>query len=75
MEINLNSPLLKEFFKYLTVFIIGVLVASWFRGCSGSTTTPQIAKVIIPEVEAKFEPKKPVHEPIIIKANSPQLKI
>ncbi|MDI6034601.1 hypothetical protein QLS91_16090 [Flavobacterium sp. LB2P84] len=64
MKINLNSPLLKEFFKYLSVFIIGVLVASWFRGCSGSTTTPQIAKFIIPEVEAKFEPKKPVHEPI-----------
>ena len=61
MSINLNNPWWKEFLKYLTVFIIGVLVASWFRGCSGSTPTPQIAKVIVPEVKAKFEAKKPVH--------------
>jgi hypothetical protein len=71
--INLHSPYVKEFFKYLGWILLFVFL--WFRGCSESTSKPQIAKVIIPEVEAKFEPKKPVHEPIIIKANSPQLKI
>lgn len=61
MCINLNNPWWKDFLKYLTVFIIGVLVASWFRGCSGSTPIPQIAKVIVPEVKGNFEPKKPVN--------------
>jgi hypothetical protein len=73
MSINLYHPLWKEFFKYLGWILLFVFL--WFRGCSGSTPKPQIAKVIILEVKAKFESKKPVHEPIIIKANSPQLKI
>jgi hypothetical protein len=71
--INLHSPYVKEFFKYLGWILLFVFL--WFRGCSGSTPKPQIAKVIVPEVKAKFEAKKPVHEPVIIKANSPQLKI
>jgi hypothetical protein len=71
--INLHSPYVKEFFKYLGWILLFVFL--WFCGCSGSTPKPQIAKVIVPEVKAKFEAKKPVHEPVIIKANSPQLKI
>jgi len=68
--INLHSPYLKEFFKYLGFFILGCFVALWLKGCSESTPKPQIAKVIIPEVKAKFESKKPDHEPIVINANN-----
>ena len=67
MSINLYSPLWKEFLRYLVFFALGCFVALWFRGCSGTTPTTQIAKVIIPEVIAKFEAKKPVHIQIITK--------
>jgi hypothetical protein len=68
--INLHSPYVKEFFKYLAVFILGCFFALWFKGCSGSTPKPQIAKVIIPEVKGVFESKQPAHEPIVINANN-----
>jgi hypothetical protein len=70
MQINLQSTFWKMFLKYLAFFALGCFVAFWFRGCSGSTPTPQIAKVIIPEVKGNFEPKKPVHEAIVINANN-----
>jgi hypothetical protein len=60
----------KDFLKYLAVFILSCFFALWFKGCAGSTPKPQIAKVIIPEVKAKFESKKPAHEPIVINANN-----
>jgi len=72
MPINLYSPLWKEFLKYLGWILLFVFL--WFRGCSGSIQSPQIAKVIVPEVKGVFNAKKPVHEPILIKANPPQLK-
>lgn len=72
MSINLYHPLWKEFLKYLGWILLFVFL--WFRGCSGTVPTIQTAKVIVPEVKAKFESKKPVHEPVVIKANSPQLK-
>jgi hypothetical protein len=70
MQINLQSTFWKTFLKYLAVFALGCFVAFWFRGCSGSTPKPQTAKVIIEEVKGKFEPKKPVHEAIVINANN-----
>jgi hypothetical protein len=70
MSINLYSPLLKEFLKYLGFFILGCFITLWFKGCSGSTPSPQIAKVIVPEVKGSFQAKKPVHEPIVINANN-----
>lgn len=73
-QINLFAPSWAVFSKYLTVFVIGVLVATWFRGCSGSAPTPQIVKVTVPEVKGTFEAKKPFHEPVLNKAKSPQLK-
>jgi hypothetical protein len=73
MPINLYHPLWKEFLKYLGWILLFVFL--WFRGCSATTPTPKTAKVIVPEVKAKFESKKPVHEPVVIKANSPQIKI
>lgn len=73
MPINLYHPLWKEFLKYLGWILLFVFL--WFRGCSATTPATQTAKVIVPEVKAKFEAKKPVHEPVVIKANSPQLKI
>ena len=66
--INLHSPYIKEFLKYLGWILLFVFL--WFRGCSGSLPSTQIAKVIIPEVKAKFEAKKPVHEAIVINANN-----
>lgn len=74
MSINTHSPLWKEFLKYLAFFAIGCFVALWFRGCSGNTPQPQIAKVIIPEATGTFEAKKPVHEPIVNLSNSTHLK-
>ena len=70
MSINLHSPLWTAFLKYLGVFILGCYITLWFKGCSGSTPSPQIAKVIVPEVKGNFQAKKPVHEPIVINANS-----
>lgn len=71
-QINLHSKIIKESLKYLGWVLLFIVL--WFKGCSGSTPKPQIAKVITPEVIGKFETKKPSHEPVIIKANSPQLK-
>lgn len=62
MSINLYHPLWKEFLKYLGWILLFVFL--WFRGCSGITPATQTAKVIVPEVKAKFEAKKPVHEAI-----------
>lgn len=64
MQINLQSPLFKESLKYLVVFIIGILVASWFNGCSGNEKSTVTAEVIVPEVKGTFEAKKPIHEAI-----------
>ena len=66
MSINSYSPLWKEFLKYLGWILLFVFL--WFRGCSGSAPSTQIAKVIVPEVKGTFEAKKPVHEPVLIKA-------
>ena len=52
----------KEWFKYLGWVLLFIVL--WFKGCSGATPTPQIAKVIIPEVKGNFQAKKPVHEAI-----------
>ena len=48
--------------KYLGWILLFIVL--WFKGCSGSTPTPQIAKVIVPEVKGNFQAKKPVHEAI-----------
>ena len=63
----------KEWFKYLGWVLLFIVL--WFKGCSGATPTPQIAKVIIPEVKGIFESKKPVHVPIVNQSNSTLLKI
>lgn len=61
-QINLHSPFLKEFVKYLGWILLFIVL--WFRGCSGTTPSPQIVKVTVPEVKGKFEAKKPVNVPI-----------
>ena len=61
-QINLQSPYIKEFMKYLGWILLFIVL--WFKGCSGTTPTPQIAKVIVPEVKGTFEAKKPVHEAV-----------
>jgi hypothetical protein len=61
-QINIHSPLLKEFFKYLGWILLFLVL--WFRGCSGSTPSPQIVKVTVPEVKGKFKAQKPVNVPI-----------
>lgn len=57
-QINLQSPLLKEFLKYLGWILLFAVL--WFRGCSSTPATPKLTKVIVPEVKGKFEVKKPV---------------
>ena len=71
-QINLQSPYIKELMKYLGWVLLFIVL--WFKGCSGATPTPQIAKVIIPEVKGIFESKKPVHVPIVNQSNSTLLK-
>lgn len=61
-QINLQSPLLKEAFKYLGWVLLFFVL--WFRGCSSTPASPQLTKVIVPEVKGKFEAKKPVNMPI-----------
>lgn len=58
-QINLQSPLLKEAFKYLGWVLLFFVL--WFRGCSDNEKSSVTAKVIVPEVKGKFEPKKPSH--------------
>ena len=58
-KINLQSPLLKESFKYLGWVLLFAFL--WFKGCSPTPKTPQIVKVIVPEVKGKFQAKKPVN--------------
>ena len=50
-QINLFTPFWAVFLKYLAFFAVGFFVAIWFRGCSGTTPTPQIVKVTVPEVK------------------------
>jgi len=61
-KLTLQSPLLREAFKYLGWVLLFVVL--WFRGCSSTPAAPQITKVIVPEVNGKFEAKKPVNVPI-----------
>ena len=56
------KSLFYENLKYLGWILLFVVL--WFRGCSGTTPSTQIAKVTLPEVKGKFEPKKPVNIPI-----------
>jgi hypothetical protein len=60
--INLQSPLLRESFKYLGWVLLFVVL--WFRGCSSIPSSPQIVKVIVKEVNGKFEAKKPISVPV-----------
>ncbi len=61
-QINLNSSYIKEAFKYFGWVLL--LAALWFRGCSHSTPSPQIAKVNVPVQKEIFEAKKPIHKAI-----------
>lgn len=60
--INLQLPFIKEAFKYLGWVLLFVVL--WFKGCSATEKSTVTAKVIVPEVKGKFEPKKPVNTPI-----------
>ena len=62
MQINLQNSALKESFKYLGWVLLFIVL--WFRGCSSTPASPQLTKVIVPEVKGKFEAKKPVNVPI-----------
>lgn len=64
-QINLQSPFLKEAFKYLGWVLLFLVL--WFRGCSSTPSTPQLTKVVVPEVKGKFEANKPIHTSVISK--------
>lgn len=72
MQINLLDTRIKEFFKCLGWPLL--FISLWFNGCTGNERAETITKVTIPAVVGKFESKKPNHEPVLIKANSPQLE-
>ena len=62
MQINLQSPLLKEFLKYLGWILLFVFL--WLNGCNRSEFPNGSVKAIIPEVKRKLEAKKPFHEAV-----------
>lgn len=62
MQINLQSPILKESFKYFGWVLLFVFL--WSKGCSGSVPQPQITKVVIPEVKGSFKAFKPEQKPV-----------
>ena len=68
----MQTTLIKEASKYLGWVLLFIFL--WFNGCSGKEKATTSAKVIVPEVKGQFEAKKPINTPILIKANSPQLK-
>lgn len=72
---KIDTAILKSlFFDYWKNIIIIVLLIFLFRSCQGNEESTVTAKVVVPEVKGKFEAKKPVHESILNKAKSPQLK-
>ncbi len=72
MQINLLNPAIKECFKYLGWPLL--FLTLWFNGCSDNEKSLVTETVAVPKIEASFEAKKPVNTPILIKANSQQLK-
>jgi hypothetical protein len=63
MQINLQSPILKESLKYLGWLLLFVLLS--FKGCSENTPQPQFTKVTVPEIKGSFKPVKPEQKPIL----------
>lgn len=64
---QINLSIIKEAFKYLGWVLL--FAAFWFRGCSHSAPSPQIAKVNVPVQKGIFEAKKPENK-IINKPSS-----
>ena len=60
-QINLQSPILKESFKYLGWVLLFLFL--WFKGCSDNNKQP-IASVIVPEVKGNFKPVTPEQTPV-----------
>jgi hypothetical protein len=72
MQVNLQSPILKESFKYLGWILLFIFL--WLNSCSHAEKSTVTATAIVPEVKGQFEVKKVINIPIVIKANLPQLK-
>lgn len=61
----MDKEILKSlFFDYWKNIMIVLLAFFLFRSCQETTPSPQIVKVIVPEVKGKFEAKKPINVPI-----------
>lgn len=73
IQINPRSPVVIQILKYVAVAVLAILIFSWFKSCSSPTDT-KTQTIIIPEIKGHFKPQKPISSPILIKANSPQLK-
>lgn len=72
---KIDTAILKSlFFDYWKNIVIVVLLIFLFRSCQGNEESTVTAKVVVPEVKGTFKAKKPVHESILNKAKSPQLK-
>ena len=56
------KSLFYENLKYLGWILLFVVL--WIRGCSDDEKSTVTAKVLVPEVKGKFEPKKPVNTAI-----------
>lgn len=74
IQINPRSPVLIQLLKYIIVAALAILAFNWFKSCSSGPENPKTQTVIVPEIKGEFKPQKPINIPILIKANSPQLK-
>jgi len=62
---KIDTAILKSlFFDYWKNIVIVVLAFFLFKSCSGTTPSPQIVKVTVPEVKGTFTSQKPVNIPI-----------
>jgi hypothetical protein len=60
-----------DWIKVFAIVTAIVFAFLWLKGCTSSSTEPQIAnvEVTVPEVQGVFEPKKPDHELIKLPKN------
>lgn len=65
-QINLNSKWF-SLAKYFIFAIVFHLILGWFGKCSSGQKKDNIQKVVIPAVVGKFDSKKPVSKPLVIK--------
>ena len=61
IDVEILKSLIFDYWKNIVIVILAFFL---FRSCQGNEPSPQLVKVIVPELKGKFEGKKPVNVPI-----------